>query len=85
MKSFAFLALPLALAAAPALAGPKCTLDEGHMQMWQIAKPFEEAGGVIRQMKVSDNCYEIYGTEGDKKVEIYYDPNTGEVLEREDD
>jgi hypothetical protein len=36
-------------------------------------------------MKVSDGCYEIYGTKGEQKLEIYYDPSTGAELERETD
>jgi hypothetical protein len=79
------LAIPLALAALPALAGPKCAASENPMPMWQVAMGFEEEGGKIRQMKLSDGCYEIVGTEGDSKVEIYFDPTSGVVLEREDD
>lgn len=77
------LALPIALAAIPAAAGPNCSRSETSLPMWQIAKNFEDQGGVIRQMKVSDGCYEIYGTEGENRVEIYFDPANGDVLERE--
>jgi hypothetical protein len=67
----------------PAFAGPDCTeAEEPLMQMWQIAQRFEEAGGKIEQLKVSDGCYEIYGWENEAKVEIYYDPKTGAELER---
>ena len=55
------------------------------MPMWQVAKTFEEAGGKIRELKVSDGCYEIYGTNGETKLEIYYDPATGAELQRESD
>lgn len=53
--------------------------------MWEVARGFEEAGGKIREMKVSDGCYEIYGTNGQQKLEIYYDPSSGAELEREAD
>ena len=52
--------------------------------MWKIAQGFEEANGTIMQMKVSDGCYEIYGRQGDRKVEIYYDPRSGAELERDE-
>jgi hypothetical protein len=84
MQLIAF-ALGAVLFAAPALAGPDCSAMKSTVPMWQIAKTFEEAGGTIRQMKVSDGCYEIYGINGDQKLEIYYDPSTGAELERETD
>lgn len=84
ISAFAFvLAQPFALAALPAAAGPACALTETSLPMWQVAKAFEDQGGKIRQMKLSDGCYEIYGTEGDNRVEIYFDPADGHVLERE--
>ena len=81
------LALGLAAAtlAAPAFAGPDCSKMPATLPMWQVAKSFEEAGGKIREMKVSDGFYEIYGTNGDEKLEIYYDPSNGAELERETD
>jgi hypothetical protein len=82
MQGLAF-ALGALLVAAPAFAGPDCTGREPRMPMWQIAKTFEDAGGQIREMKVSDGCYEIYGTQGAQRLEIYYDPTTGAELERE--
>ena len=84
MRHLAFDLLPMAYAA-PALAGPDCSAMQATKPMWEIAKAFEEAGGTIREMKVSDGCYEIYGTAGEKKLEIYYDPSTGAELEREED
>jgi hypothetical protein len=80
----ALAALPLAALAMPAFAGPDCTGTAATLPMWQVAKAFEEAGGKIREMKVSDGCYEIYGKNGDRKLEIYYDPATGAELEREE-
>ncbi len=41
-------------------------------------------GYTIRIFKVSGNCYEIYGTDKDgKKVEIYYDTKTLDVVKSE--
>lgn len=78
-------ALPLAALAAPALAGPDCSKMDPSKPMWEVARGFEEAGGKIRQMKVSDGCYEIYGSNGQQKLEIYYNPTTGAELQREAD
>ena len=43
-------------------------------------------GTTIKKFKVDGNCYEIYGTNKDgKKVEIYYDTKTLEVVKSEID
>jgi hypothetical protein len=52
--------------------------------MWELAQSFEQQGGTIQVMKVSDGCYEIYGKITDKDVEIYFDPRTLAELEREE-
>ena len=76
----------LTLVASPALAGPSCSGDAPMLPMTQIAKGFEDQGGRIKLIKeTKGGCYEIYGYENDRKVEIYYDPRTGEVLEKEYD
>lgn len=73
-----------ALLATPALAGPTCSGDAEMLPMSQIVKSFEDAGGEIKLAKItSGGCYEIYGYEDGQKVEIYYDPRTGEELERQ--
>jgi len=75
----------VALFAGPALAGPDCSTMGEPQAIWPIVKAFEEAGGKVVNAKVSGgDCYEIYGFEGEKKVEIYYNPVTGEELEREE-
>ncbi len=84
MKTLALSLLALALAV-PAFADPSCKETEPTMPMWQVAKGFEDAGGTIREMKVSDGCYEIYGTNGETRLEIYYDPASGAELQREGD
>lgn len=83
MKKFAL--LPIIALAGPAFASADCEDMERQAPMWEIAKRFEDAGGEIVLMKVTDEkCYEIYGRQGDKKLEIYYSPTDGAELEREE-
>lgn len=65
-------------------AGPDCTQEP--KDKWQDQEAFKkqlvDKGYKIKVFKVtSGNCYEIYGwnKEG-KKVEIYHNPVTGEVV-----
>ncbi|HYD46910.1 MAG TPA: PepSY domain-containing protein [Terriglobales bacterium] len=45
---------------------------------------FEGQGYKINKLKVSGNCYEIYGfTKGGKKAEIYFDTKTLAVVKSE--
>jgi len=83
MQKLALSLAPLLLLTTPAFADPDCSSTPASMPMWQIAKGFEDAGGSIREMKVSDGCYEIYGTNGGERLEIYYDPSSGAELQRE--
>lgn len=77
----------LMTAASSALAGPKCT--EEPKDKWKDQKAFEQGlkdqGYNIKKFKVtSGNCYEIYGWNKDgKKVEIYFNPVTGETVKEE--
>lgn len=74
--------LGLALGAA-AWAGPQCNVPK---EKWMDAQAFQanltKQGYHIKQFKVSSGaCYEIYGTDKTgKKVEIYFDPASGEVV-----
>lgn len=79
------LAIPAVLLAGAASADPDCSKMTASLPMWQVAKTFEEQGGQIREMKVSDGCYEIYGKQNEKKVEIYFNPTDGTELQREED
>lgn len=83
MRKLIAAAVPLILLGGAALADPSCEAVGDTLPMWQIAKGFEEAGGTIQTLKTSDGCFEIYGRQNDKKVEIYYDPHTGAELQRE--
>jgi len=84
-------ALGIALIAfAPvAFAGPQCTTAD--QSEWQDADKFQEnlkaQGYEIKKFKITDgNCYEIYGWNKDKqRVEIYFDPVSGEAVKTEID
>lgn len=78
------LALALSLVSLPAMAATECTKEP--KDKWQDQKAFQENlkknGYKIKVFKVTKgNCYEIYGWNKDgKKVEIYHNPVTGEVV-----
>lgn len=82
MRRFALITLPLILLAAPVLAEPSCK-QAVAVPMWQVAKGFEEAGGTIQSLKVTNGCYEVYGHEKGEKVEVFFDPADGHEIERE--
>lgn len=81
--------LPIALiaVASTASAGPECTTAD--QSEWQDKEQFQEGlkteGYKINVFKVTEgNCYEIYGwNKEEQKVEIYYNPVTGEVVKEE--
>lgn len=68
-------------------AGPECTKEE--KAKWKDEKAFQQSlkdeGYKIKKFKVtSGNCYEIYGWDkAGKKVEIYFNPVTGEKVKEE--
>lgn len=70
-----------------AMAGPECTKEP--KDKWKDQKAFEQSlkdqGYKIKVFKVTDgNCYEIYGWDkAGKKVEIYFNPITGEKVKEE--
>lgn len=75
----------LALFATPALAAPPCTdapkdkwLPQQEMKSRIVADGYK-----IKKFKVDGSCYEIYGWDKDsKKVEIYFNPVSGEIVKR---
>lgn len=77
----------LALAGTSAFAEPECTKEA--KSKWQDKKKFEEKlisqGYKVKVFKVTDgNCYELYGwNKAGKKVEIYFNPITGEKVKEE--
>jgi hypothetical protein len=67
----------------PALAEPACSPGTATKPMWQSLKSFEDVGGAVITAKINDGkCYEVYGAIGDKKFEVFFDPNTGLELGR---
>lgn len=88
MKFVASLALiVLAAAAAPAVAGPTCTdqAQDKWLTAEQMTKKFQDLGyrDDVKALHVSKGkCWEIYGHDKDgKKVEIYFHPITGAIVE----
>jgi hypothetical protein len=77
----------LVFTALPAFADPQCTTEP--KEKWQDQKAFEQSlkdqGHKIKKLKVTKtSCYELYGWDkGGKKVEIYYNPVTGDVVKDE--
>lgn len=77
------IAAVLAASAAPAFAEPACNPGEELKPVWESLKTFEEEGGEVVAFKInSGGCYEVYGEVEGVKMEIFYDPNTGEEIER---
>lgn len=72
------------LVAGAAVAGPTCTVpQEKWMKEADLKARLEAQGYRIKTFKVSQGqCYEIYGFDKNgRKVEIYFDPQTGAVIE----
>ena len=45
-----------------------------------------EMGYDVRRVKTDDNCYEVYAIDTDgKKVELYFDPVSAELVKSESD
>lgn len=73
--------------AAPALASPKCTdqpqskwLSEEAMKAKIAKMGFKK---ILTFQKTMSGCYEIYGfTPDNKKAEVYFNPVTGAVVEK---
>ncbi|MFT5652034.1 MAG: hypothetical protein ACJAUW_002082 [Yoonia sp.] len=82
MKKIMLAAL-LAASAVPAFAEPSCTPGADLKPVWESMKAFEEEGGVVVSFKTNEGgCYEIYGKIGGTNMEVFFDPNTGEELDR---
>lgn len=68
-------------------AGTQCT--EAPQSQWQDQETFQQnllsQGYSINKFVVTDgNCYEIYGANSQgQKVEIYFNPVTGDVVKEE--
>jgi hypothetical protein len=77
------LVLSLALlSSGAAIAGAECT-DEPR-EKWIPRQEMQKK--ILDRFKIDDSCYEIYGRDADnRKVEIYFNPVTGEVVKQETD
>ena len=73
------LALAIVAATGIAMAGPSCNVPkEKWMKETDFKNGLVSQGYQIKTFKVSNGCYEIYGTDkAGKRVEIYFDPATG--------
>lgn len=84
MKTIAMISCMLL--AQVAFAGPKCT--DQKKETWQNEADFQKKlvadGYKIKKFKVTDGqCYEIYGLDkAGKKVEIYFNPVSGEIVKQ---
>ena len=77
------LAALFATAAAPVFAEPACSPGEDLKPVWESMQTFEQEGGKVIAFKINDGgCYEIYGNVDGTNMEVFFDPNTGEELER---
>jgi hypothetical protein len=76
--------LTFALLASAALAEPKCTSEPKSKWLSETAMKAKiaERGYKYTVFKVTTgNCYEIYGRDSaGKRIEIYFHPMTGEVV-----
>ena len=72
-------AMVLAFTASAAFAEPKCDVPkEKWMKEADFKAKAEAEGYKIKKFKVnSGKCYEIYGTKDGKKVEAWFNPETG--------
>lgn len=79
-----FAALAVAtLIAAPAFASEE-SCGNAPTSEWMSKDAMKEkavaAGYEVRQVKVEGSCYEVYGIKDGKKVEIRFNPVTGEQV-----
>ena len=86
MKRFAVAAVCVALTPAAAWAGANCKANPKAEWMSEAdaRAKIEAQGYKISKFKIDGNCYEIYGTDKNgKKVEIYYDTKSLDVVKAE--
>jgi hypothetical protein len=87
MKKF-LLATLIVVASASAMAGPKCTEGDDKSN-WIPKDQFEQnlldQGYQIKKFKESSGgCYELYGyNQKQQRVEIYFHPETAEIIKQE--
>ncbi len=70
----------LAFAEAKCEAHPK----EEQIPLATFQKALENNGFIIKSFKADGNCYEMYAKSASgKKVEMYFDTKTGEIIKKE--
>ena len=86
LRKTTFAVALFSLFAAAAHASDKCNEPkETWINEADFKASLEAEGYQIKKFKVSGNCYEIYGHDkAGKKVEIYYDAKTLDVVKRGD-
>lgn len=85
MKRTSFaLAAFFALASAGALAHGdfKCDVPKAEWQpQMELQRKLTAEGWKVRQVKVDNGCYEVYGFDNNgKRIEIYFNPKTFEKV-----
>lgn len=70
------------LGAGPALAESSCQVPEAEWQTQAaLQQKLEGEGWTIRQIKIDEGCYEVYGTNAQgERVEAYFDPKSLALL-----
>jgi hypothetical protein len=88
MKTTAILALAsLALMSGTALASSSDCNEprDKWMSMDQARAKITAMGYDVRKLEVDDGCYEAYATKDGKRLEIYLNPVTAEVVKMKED
>ena len=85
MRSIAFSLVVAAAVVVPLAAhvNPTCTTEpKGKWMSEEAIKAKIAALGYqnIRSFKVTESCYEIYGSNKNKLVEVYFNPITGDIV-----
>lgn len=84
-----FIVMAAAFASSSALAATQCTPhpESERIPPAKFQEQLKEQGYKIRKFKeTKGNCYEIYGFDkAGKKVEIYFDMKTGEIVKRNEE
>jgi hypothetical protein len=81
-RVFLAVLLASALTTGTAVAADKCSVPKAEWQAREaLQKKLEAEGWTIKQIKVDDGCYEVYGTDAKgKRMETYFDPKTFVVV-----
>lgn len=79
----AILSFGAIVASASAMAEPACNPGAEVKPVWESIKAFEAQGGKVEKFKInSGKCYEIYGSYEGQLMEVFFDPNTSQEIDR---